>query len=65
VHLLDSLNIIAGFSPFVKPKSKKFSVKARYSSQITVDFCEYCAIISVNIANIISHFIKEDINIYG
>ena len=40
VHLLDSLNIIAVFSPFVKPKNKKFSVKARYSSQITVDFCE-------------------------
>ena len=40
VHLLDSLNIIAVFSPFVKSKNKKFSVKARYSSQITVDFCE-------------------------
>ena len=24
VHLLDSLNIIAVFSPFVKPKNKKF-----------------------------------------
>ena len=50
VHLLDSLNIIAVFSPFVKPKTKNFSVKHRYSSQITVDFCYGYAIISVNIA---------------
>jgi hypothetical protein len=32
VHLLDSLDIIAGFSPFVKPKNQIFSAKAPQAS---------------------------------